>query len=361
MILQTTGQSMRDRVGYQQSQTINNDRNVQDLIRLSKSAGGGIPMELTHSPIDEGLERLIEAALSTTETVLDNTFGSPAINNGAKTLDGTYTSGVEVGDIIRVSGATAAADNGYFRVTVVASGLLTVAKDANFAADEAVTVTRGARYKNGTDEKHFSIEVARLDLQVAQVFSFCTVNGMDFSVADGAITGVNFSFEAATSTRYATNNGTADKFGPGSPTYGIPSTRPVLDSIGVPQIRAEGTAYAAKSINMAMMNNIAPRTQVGTLGTQSMRFGEFGASGRVSAFLEDFTALTAYANNTSSNLWLVMEDSSGRGWSISFPEIKYSDAAADVSGSNTDVLEELSVTAYKDPVEACTVRLQRWD
>ena len=78
-VLATTGQSIRDRIGYQQSQTINNDRNVQDLIRLSKSAGGGIPMELTwspsavtaSSPAGEGLMQLITAAMAGSRCSID--------------------------------------------------------------------------------------------------------------------------------------------------------------------------------------------------------------------------------------------------------------------------------------------------
>lgn len=364
-VLATTGQSMRDQIGYQQSRTINNDRNVQDLIRLSKAAGGGIPVELTHSPSGEGLERLIRAAMAGTETASVTPSDAITANGGAKTFTrstGSFvTDGIEVGDIVKSSGATEAAKNGYFRVTVVSALSITVEADANFIADEVVTLVRGARIKNGTTEQFFSVEVARLDLQIAQVFTGCAVDGMDFTIADGDVTTADFSLQASTSTRYAANNGTTDNFGPGTPTYTSPTVSPVLDSIGVPEVRSQGSAYAAKSVNMSLLNNVSPRTQIGALGAQSMRFGEFGASGQISAYLADFTELDAYADNTSSDIWLVMEDANSKGFSLSFPEIKYGDAGADTQGSNTDTFVDLAATALKDPTELCTARLQRWD
>lgn len=364
LVVPTTGHSMRDLIGYQQSATINNDRNVQDLVRLSKAAGGGLPMELTYSAASEGLNLLMTAAMAGTEaaahteTGVTTTAGAKTITKGGATF---VTDGYEVGDIVKTT-VGLAADLGFFRLTAVAEETLTVAADANFTGDAGLSmeVTRGAKIKNGTTETTFSIEVAWLDLDKAQVFTGCAVDGMDFTIADGAITSVNFSFQAASSTLYDANNGTAGEYQTSS-SHTDPATNPVLDSIGVPQVRSGGSAYAAKSVNMSLRNNVAPRTQIGSLGAQSMRFGEFGASGSIQAYHEDLTELTAYAANTTSNIWLVMEDANDKGWSLSFPEIKYGDAAADVTGSNTDVFVNLSVTAIKDPVELCTAKLQRWD
>ena len=364
-VLATTGVSMRDRMGYQQSQTINNDRNVQDLIRLSKAAGGGIPMEMTWSPEDEGLMELITGAMAGTETAVYTATGVTT-TAAAKTItqpSGDFTTNFEVGDIVKTTGGLTA-DTGFRKLTAVSALSMTVEADEDYTGDSSgdMNVTRGARIKNGTEKLYFSIEVARLDLQIAQVFHGCVVDGMDFSIADESITTCNFTLQASNSTFYDTAL-SEDVFGPSgqTPTYTAPTTSPVLDSIAVPQIRSQGSAYAAKSIQMSLANNASMRTQIGALGAQSVRFGEFGASGRITAYLEDFAELQAYEGNTSSDVWLAMIDANGKGYSLSFPEIKYSDAGADVSGSNTDVLEDLAATALKDPTEALTARLQRWD
>ena len=362
-VLATTGVSLRDRIGYQQSRTINNDRNVQDVIRLSKSGGGGIPMELTHSPNGEGLMRMITAALASTESAAVTT-ASATTTAAAKTI---VTSGadwadleVEVGDILKTSGATPTADNGFFKVTAIAGDTATVEASANFTGSAGnVTVTRGARLKNGTTQQYFTVEVARLDLQIAQLFTGCVVDSMDFTIADEAITTANFSLLAASSTFIDTPI-SPNIFITGA-SYTDPTVSPVIDSIGIPTIQSEGADYAAKAINMAFANNAAQRTQIGSLGAQSVRFGEFGASGRITAYMEDFTEMQAYAGNTSTDIWFVALDENSKGYSLSLPRVKFSDAGADVSGSNTDVLVELAATALKDPTELCTTRIQRWD
>lgn len=360
LVIATTGQSMRNRIGYQQSRTINNDRNVLDLVRLSKAAGGTIPMELTYSPNDEGLDRMIRAVMCQASWTTVYANGSCTLNGGTKTIDGSgFVANVQVGDIIRVSGAATASNNGFYKVSARTDILITVEADSNFIDDESCTVTRAARIYNGTATPSFSVEIARLDLQVAEVFSGCCINSMDLTVADESITTANFTFEGASSVSYSTNNGTDDEFGDAN-SYTDPTVHPILDSISVPEIRRGGLAYAAKSINMGLNNNVQPRTQIGSLGAQSMRFGEFSATGRVSAYLEDLTDIVSYRDNTATDLWLALIDANTRGYTIVFPRVKFGEAGADTRGSNQDDLNEMSVTAIKGTSPEVTAIIQRW-
>jgi hypothetical protein len=362
LVLPTTGQSLRPRIGYQQSQTIRNSRNVGDYIRLSKSAGGGLPCELTYSAAGEALEAAIAAVLCSTsqaartEASAATTGGTKNITKGA--IDFTTGNTIEVGDIVRVVGATVATDDGYYKATVVTATTVTVERSGNFAGVADVTITRARRFKNGTEERSYTVEVARLDLQRAQIFTGCVFDGMDFTIADEAITTANFSVVAKAGTWVSAV--ATDVFLTGA-TYAQPASNPVLDSIGVPEIQSGGSDYAARSVNVSMVNNVAARTQIGSLGAQSMRFGQFAATGRISAYLDSSADLQLYEDNTATDLWLAMIDPSGKGYSVSYPQVKYTDAGADTRGPNQDDFKELAMAAYLDPVEGCTVRLQRWD
>ena len=367
-ILPTTGQSLRPRVGYQVSQTIRSDRNVSDYIRNSTSAGGGLPCELTYSENNlaypEALGSAIAAVMcnpwqaSRSESGCNTTAAAKTITKAA--INFTTGNTIEVGDIVRISGATTATDNGYFRVAAVAATTVTVDRPTNFAgtSGDQVTIKRGSRLKNGTQEYSFTIEIARLDLQKAQIFRGCVFDGMDFTIADQQITTANFTLSAKSSEW-------VDAISPdlflADAIYIPPATNPVLDSIGVPEVQSEGLDYAARSISISHRNNVAPRTQIGTLGAQSMRFGQFAATGNISAYLDDYVDLEKYEGNTPTNLWLVMIDPAGKGYSVSYPQTKYTDAGADTRGPNQDDFKDLAVAAYLDPVENCTVRWQRWE
>ena len=359
-VLQVTGQSLRDRVGYQQSNIINDDRNVEELVRLSKSAAGQTPIELMFSPTGEALELLLGATMCSAETAVytDESGVSLAGGNKKVTVTTDPTSDVVVGDIIYVT-SDAGSNAGYYKVTETSATTITVEADANFTADSTgVSITRAARRVNGTVNDSFTIEVARLDLGRAQIFTGCTVNVLDVTIADEAMVTANLTFEAATSTFQDTDLGT-DQF-IASATYTDATAHPVLDSLSIPEIRSAGTSFAAKQITLNINNNVVARTELGKLGAQSMRQGEFNVTGSFDAYFEDFSEMQAYADNTAGAIWFALIDANGRGYSWSLPTVKFSDAGADVTGSNTDTMVSVSYQATLDSTENCTLRMQRW-
>lgn len=359
LVLNTTGQSMRDRVGYQQSQTIRNDANVQDLIRLSKSAGGGLPCELSYPVVNESLWVALRAIMRTTETAAATNADTAGITSGGTTVvrgAGSWISdGFEVGDIVRITNASNAADNRFAKVTAVVALTLTLQLgdgDTWAGTDSDVTVTRGARMKNGTTDRSYSVEVARLDVSKFQLFTGQVFSSMSLNVADQAITTANFGLEGSSSTR----GGSAVS----GATYSNPTAGAVLDAIGVPHFYLGGESYAAKSIGFDIDLNVGARTQVGALGPQSMRRGTFNVTGRVEAYFQTFTEMDAYANNVASDFWLVLENPSNQALAISYPQMKWSDVGADTRGLNQDDYISGTFQAYLDPVELCTMRVLRF-
>jgi len=356
-VLQVTGQSMRDRVGYQQSNIINDDRNVEELVRLSKSAAGQLPFELMFSPTTEALELLLGGTMCSAETaVATGSSGSTTGSSKVVTVDvgGSSNADVDVGDIVHLSGTNA----GYYKVTAKTSTTITVEADANLASDSGITVTRAARRVNGTVEDSFTIEVARLDLGKAQIFTGCVVNTLDLTVADEAIVTGTFTFEAANSTFQDSDLGT-DQF-IASATYTDATDHPVLDSLSVPEIRSAGSSFPAKQITLNINNNVVARTELGKLGAQSMRQGEFNVTGSFDAYFEDFTEMQSYADNTTGAIWFALIDANSRGYTFSLPTVKFSDAGADVTGSNTDTMVSVTYQATLNDTEDCTTRMQRW-
>lgn len=371
-VLETTGQSLRDILGYQQSQTIRNTANVKDLVRLSKSAGGGLPCELVYpvfgSTPGQAAYQLWESLLRTTgevqiATIEDGSTRILTITSGGNTIvrsgsvPGSWvTDGYAVGDIVQVAWASGASSR-WGKVTAVSTLTLTLQLGDGFTWASTVAtgiiVSRGIRMTNGTTDRSFSIEIAALDVGKYQVFTGQVVDGASLTVADQAITTANFTFQGSSSTR-----GDAAISGA---TYTNPTASPVLDAIGVPHFYLGGNSYACKSFSVELSINAAPRTQVGALGPQSMRRGQFAANGRVQAYFQTFTEIDAYTGNTPSDFWMVLRDSNTSALAISFPQMKWSDISAPDRGVNQDRYIEGSFTAYEDPTEACTMKMFLFD
>ena len=361
--LPITGHAMQDRVGYVQSNIINPDRNVEDMVRVTKSAGGTIPVELRHSVSLEALDRALLAIMSNSAfTAAATQVTSATTTAGAKTItraSGSFTTdGYVVGDIVKLSGGLAA-DMGYYRVTTVVALTLTVEAPANFTGSSGnVTVNRGARVLNGTATPSFTIEVAHLDIGKAQLFTGCVFNTLNIGLQVGQLATATFGIEAQSST--TANDLGSSTFVSGA-TYTSATSRPTLDPIGVAEVRVGSADYAAQSITLDITNNARAREQIGALGPQSMARGQFTATGQIVAYFDDYSDQSTFTGNTATNMFFVALDSSGRGWSFSMPEVKFSDIAQPVTGNNSDVFKTVSLTAYKDATEVATVRLQRWD
>lgn len=359
LVLDTTGQSLRPRVQYQQSQTIRNDANVKDLIRTGFAAGGAIPTELVFPVIDEALWSLMQAALRSEEDAVATNANQAGITGGGSQIDratGSWiTDGFELGDIVLISGASNASDNRFVKLTDVTALTLECQLgdgDTWAATDTSVTVTRGARMKNGTEDRSFSVAVDRLDVNMFSTWKGLVVNGMSLAIADQAITSASFTLEG--------KNGAHSGSAISGATYESPSVSPVLDSIGVPSFYLGGVSYACRSFGVDCSNGVAARTQVGSEGPLSIRRGVFQATGRIEAYLQTFTEIQSYEGNTPTDLWFVLRDSNSRAIAVSYPNMKWSDISVDTRGLNQDDYMTGSFQAYLDPDEGCTMKLFRF-
>jgi len=286
--------------------------------------------------------------------------GSCAITSGNNEITraaGSFVSdGYEVGDIIKVTNYSSGDE--WRRILSVAALTLGVEGEDFNATDAAVTVTRGARIKNGTTTPSLSVEVAHLDLQKALLFKGSGFNTADIAVAVGALTTINFGLLGQTVEVITSNTGTTDQFIAGA-TYTAPAAHPTLSPVDVQEISVGGTIAAAASIGVSWSNNIRARERLGAEGPQSLAFPKFGVNGTVRRYFENFDSLSDYIAGTESDLWYSQTDANGRGYAISYPRTKYSNVEMPVQSNDSDVYETVAMTALEDQTEGCSVRLHR--
>lgn len=363
----TQGVTLADRTGSAQSRIIRSDRNVQDSSRLSLSGSGNIPMELVWGDAASGTSSTMEATYAIMRAAICSAAATAVANvasctttAGAKTItraSGDFAAdGFEVGDVVRTSGSTGGADDGFQVVNTVAALTLTVTRPSNFTGSTSnVAVRRGARMKNGTTDRSFSAKVKHSDgtTNLHRLFKGQVCDGIEIAVADGQITTFNSRWTGKQSV-----SGTSEVL-PGTPTFPALIARPVMDCVGVPTLYVGGSVLGVKSIRFSTSVEAAARTSVGTLGPQSVGRGSFLLTGSLEAYLSSLTELEKVRDNTASDILLVTRDSDGRSWSFWLSHIKYT--AGDISDQTNDEMVTLSFQAVIDPTELCTFRFQVFD
>lgn len=348
LVMPKTGQSLKNIIRYLESQIIRNDANVQGVHRVSVGAGGGLPTELQYMPSGEALHTLMLAAMRSTETAAATAVSSVVATSGV--LAGTsIETGVEVGDVVRVRTAGGVLA-GYYPVTATGTNQITVGGGVpDFAG---YVVQRGARVKNGTTDKHLSIEVARLDAGLYQVFQGCAVGRMGIRIADEQISQLSFDVEGMASLRggsaYATGS------------YVDPTSYPSMTATSVPTFRIAGTTYEATDIAIQWDNRVQGRRRVGATGPTSIRRGSHVVTGTVTVYHDAWTEISKYAGGTGSDIVIACEDSSSNGLAISIPEIKWTDGMVETRGRDQDDFARLTFQAELDATQGITCRLQRW-
>lgn len=132
-LLRITGETLQHNKETIQSQELRPDRQVPDLVKVGSAASGNLNFELSFA--DQ--QPLIEAALGGTFTDYNVTAVNGDIDATASTFTATTPgdlADVPVGGFVKVSGATAAGNNGIKRVVANDGDVLTLAA-GSFTAD----------------------------------------------------------------------------------------------------------------------------------------------------------------------------------------------------------------------------------
>lgn len=358
-ILPTTGQDLQPLVRYIESQTINPDRNRADLVRVGRSSGGtlpcemrwGIPGEAMYEALRAAMCRQTEDAEITTAACSTGTASNLILKVGATFI----TDGYQVGDVIRLTGGTAA-DMGYRVITTMVSETVIEVGGAAFAGSLSdVTLKRGARLNNGSYHRHFTIEISRLDIGKHMVLRKQVFNNADLVIATGAITQASFQLTGGDveNVSHATTGITGA-------TYSTPPTRNVMDAIAVPLLLFGGAEYECNEVRMSLANNAQAREKIGLDSVGTIRRGQFHVNGSMSWYYDGFTEQDKFINNIATSAVVVQEDSTGAAWTYHIPRLKYNNVRASTSGPNTDDTFQGDYSAIVDTTGAYTMRLQRF-
>jgi hypothetical protein len=145
-----------------------------------------------------------------------------------------------------------------------------------------------------------------------------------------------------------------------SATYTAPTEYEVLASLDVPTVAIGGTDQGAKRFSLTMENRVQQRTAVGTISVRGATLSAFRAMYDAEIYVDDFTEIDAFNDDSETSMWFALIDGTGKGWTFSLPTAKHDDAGIDTAGMDQEDYLTLSGMASLNATQNCTIKVQRW-
>lgn len=354
--LNFTSNSLTKSNETQNSNFVRSDTNIAGTVRTGINVGGDVGIELQYGEYDPFIEAVLRSTFPTALSISANT--TIAFVNSSNSITGTGLFGnAVVGQWVKVSGATNAANNGYFLITskpdsdsiVVAGATLT-----DETAGQAITI-KGAACQNSTTEKSFTLERQFLDITEYQLYTGMRVGSLALNFNTAAIASGSLSFLG----QEAANSGSSG-FNANPTAASTTASMNTVDNIKQIFINRVASTYDFLSLDFTISTNSEGLRKIGALPVSAVSQRSIGVSGNFGLYKED-DVFDDYKNDFSSlDIAIVTEDAAGNGYVWHFPECYIGDGSNNNQGVNTDIIENYSFMAVLDPTLGTTMSVSRF-
>lgn len=358
-----TGEGINYNVNSETSQEIRSDRQIPDSAQVSADVGGPINFELSYAAFDDFLRSVLYKNAFTTAIGISAT--DIAADNAASEFTSTTTdftaNNISVGQFIKVGGFSNADNNGYFRVTSVATNALgvTPAPGTTEAAGPSVTID-GSMLKNGTDIVSFSMEKQFEDAN-AGAGEFMLAKGMRCGSLQlqlqsaSRVTG-NFGFLGRTYTPSGTTSANSESEAPQNSIMNATSN--------VALIREGGSELTdpnwASQLTLNIDNSQEARRAIGNLTPIGVRAGRCNATISLQTYFGDRTLYEKLVNDTESEIMFAMEDSAGNAYVVDLPRLAPQSGEVMAEGPDQDVYTQMELQALRHATYDFTVAIHKF-
>lgn len=350
--LNVVSESLSQQTASERSKNIRSDTNTSSVNRTGIMAQGDIGVEMNFGTgLDLLLAGVMRGAYATDAGVTANTTVA-AVASGNKFTSTAQFANIQIGQWIKVSGFSTAANNGYFKVTDKASSSeITVAGAtlSNESSGPAITI-KGSLLKNGTTNQSFLVEIERNDINIFKYFTGMRIGQNQFTFTPNSLVTGSFSLKGkkmftATATQ-----------GDGSPNAA--STTRSMNSVDNIQGVYKGNALTTLDITSFSFNvnpSLRDQPAIGNLANVGIGTGTINAQFTIEAYLEDRTFLEEYLNFTQTAFSLVIQDVAGNAYVFDFPVAVPVQGDDNTGGIDQDVIQKFTYEAFLDTVTNATV------
>jgi len=211
--------------------------------------------------------------------------------------------------------------------------------DTGFTAGDGTTTVTNAAIL-GTTPTFLTIEDYAADVDQARLFTGCTVNSMNVSLAPNQMVTAGFGIVGRDMSISATQKTVTASAG----------NEPFDAYSGDIKLGNKGTLGSALTIitgmDFTLTNNFAPTLVIGESVPSDLEFGTASLEGTVSCYFEDATMVNRFLNETESSLEVSVGDGTNT-LTFTLPRIKINSADVGVDGPTSRIIS-MSFVALRD-------------
>lgn len=360
--LRFTSESLETDLTFENSDEIVMDGQVKDVVKVDNQSSGQINGHLSYGTYDLLWEGGLVSADWTSEQTDTGTDISMASADNSINATSTDLSVYAANTWIRTEGFATAANNGVFKVLTSSTTKLTLAGGTvvNETAGPSVTVTGDGEIKNGTTLRSYSVERDYTDLLTAD--RYVLYNGIVFS-------GFGLTIPQQGKINVSFNCLGLPETNPGAASSGTPvaANSNAIMTGGVEFVKLmEGggssydTAVAMRTLELNVDPGLRLRKVAGTVGPESVGRGLVAVTGQFTAYFQTKALADKFLGDTITALAFVLTDGANNSYVFEMPQVKFTSGPRPTQGISDDTILTLGFTAYKDPSELTTLRIQRF-
>jgi hypothetical protein len=336
------------------SEEIRSDRSRTELIEVGIGMEGSINTELSLVQYNDFILAALMASAWSNETY----GGATTDITGGNTLTltvGTFSTTIQGAKYVKLSGLTASAEDGIYRIISCSSTVMVIDGTLTNAVGESNSYEVNYA-RNGITHSSFLIEKQFLSLATPQYVAClgAAVNELNIELEARSRALMSFAYMGTEQ-----RSGTAT-YGDGSPT--APASNPILNTTShVGGLRWDSAAFASNvmSLSLTLNNNLRDRPAISRETTLEHGKGTIDLTGTLTAYFEDGSLLADFIAHTDRELLVPLIDSAGDLMSIHLPRIQFPAGNPVIEGINSDVMVPLEFQATLDSAVGYIIQIDQ--
>lgn len=361
-----TGGSFPHGTDTTRSNEVRGDGQRGGTFRTNVTAAPSLDIEFSPTTFDDFLKGVMRSTYSTSVnasgtdvTATDNTDGTGSFDSSAD-IDFTTTN-IANYQWVYVDGFSTDGANGWFKVTNITSGSLTVepapADDSN-SGGNSISFS-GEYIRNGTTDVSYALQRQFKDLSSKyELIKGNRIGSMNLSVEPGSIVTGSMAFEGLKKELADSNAG--------SSTNSVTATEVMnaVDQVQAVMTDTDGNfapiSGDVMSLSFEFNQNTRRQNAVGSLGAVGIEQGSIDATGSISMYLDGDTwsFLQTYVDFSKFGLAIVMDDGTN-GYVFEFPRIALVSEPGNQPGPDEDVMLSFDFAAEPGSNTDKTVQISK--